>query len=107
MTDLIATLAAMVLAGIIVTRVICVVYLTSLRHHAHAWMFLGFGYSYVALGAGAILGAVALGLDRHDLAELALWVLLAGSCGLILFDRRAKRCWMVTDCPIETQRDKF
>jgi len=107
MIGIVETLAAIVLSGIVVTRVICVVYMTSLRHHAHAGLFLGFGYSYVVLGAGAILAAVALGMDRHDLAEWALWALLAGSCGLILFDRRARRCWAVTDCPIETQRDKF
>ena len=68
-------------------------------------LFLAFaitnGYSYVILGAGAAFGACALVADRADLTEWALLLMLAGSCGLIAFDRRAARCWMVTDCPME------
>lgn len=98
--------AALVLAGIIVCRVICVVYQTTRDKHAHALLFLGFGYSYVIFGAGAICGALGIIVDDFDIAELALWLLLAGSTGLIAFDRRARQCWAVTHCPIEHHKDK-
>jgi len=100
MNSLPLTLVALALAAVIVARVICVVYQTSAARHRHTLLFLGFGYSYVTLGAGAIFGAVAL-TARPDLCALALWLLLAGSCGLILFDRRAARCWTATACPID------
>ncbi len=97
-------LAALLLAGMIVVRVICVVYQTSVKKHRHPLLFLGFGYSYVLLGAGAIFSAVEICASR-DLGGLPLWLMLAGSCGLIVFDRRARECWMVTRCPIE-EKDK-
>ena len=59
------------------------------------------------LGAGAAFAAVALVADVPGADELALWLLLAGSVGLIAFDRRAKRCLAETQCPIETQGDKL
>lgn len=102
--SLLTSCAAILLAGIILVRCICVLHQTTVKAHRHPLLFLGFAYSYVVLGAGGIIGAVALGLDRHDLAELALWLLLAGSCGLIAFDRRAAKCWLVTDCPMERTR---
>ena len=97
---------ALVLATIIVSRVICVVYQTTRDKHAHALLFLGFGYSYVTLGAGAICGALAIVIDHHELADAAIWLLLAGSCGLIAFDRRARQCWTVTACPIDHHKDR-
>ncbi len=97
-------LAALLLAGTIVVRVICVVYQTSVKKHRHPMLFLGFGYSYVVLGAGAAFGACALVADRADLTEWALLLMLAGSCGLIAFDRRAAKCWTVTDCPMDRGR---
>lgn len=93
------SLAAIMLAGIILTRVICVLYQTNAPKHRSTALFLGFGYSYVLLGAGGIFGAVALCSD-HDMGDLALWLMLAGSVGLIVFDRRAAKCWSVTDCPL-------
>jgi len=105
MTPILSTLAALALAGVILVRVICVVYHTTNDKHRHPMLFLGFGYSYVVLGAGAIAAAVALVCDLE--ASWALWLLLAGSVGLIAFDRRAKRCLAETQCPIETQGDKL
>lgn len=100
MIALLPDLAAAALTATILLRVICVVYRTTARQHAHPAAFLGFGYSYVILGAGAIVGAVALIADP-SLTSLALWLLLAGSCGLILFDRRAAKCWSETRCPLD------
>ena len=91
---------AILFAAVVVARVICVVYRTTARHHRHPLLFLGFGYSYVLLAAGAIFAAVALCV-RADLITFALWLLLTGSVGLIVFDRRAARCWGASDCPLE------
>lgn len=104
MTDLIPPLAAVALAATILMRVICVVWRTTAKAHAHPALFLGFGYSYVILGAGAITGAIALA-GAADTGALALWLLLAGSCGLIIFDRRAAKCWAVTRCPMDRPRE--
>lgn len=93
--------AALLLAGVILVRCICVLYQTTAKKHRHPLLFLGFGYSYVVLGSGGIVAAVALGLDHHDLAEVALWLMLIGSTGLIAFDRRRQQCWAVTHCPAE------
>lgn len=101
MLEILQQAAAAVMAGVIIVRCICVLYLTTRRHHRHPLLYYGFGYSYVILGAGAAFGACALVADRADLTEWALLLMLAGSCGLIAFDRRAARCWMVTDCPME------
>lgn len=92
---------ALVLAAVIVMRCICVLYLTTVKKHRHPLLYLGFGYSYVILGAGAITAALTLCLDRADLMPLALWLLLVGSVGLIAFDRRSAKCWAVADCPME------
>jgi hypothetical protein len=97
-------ICAIIFAAVIVARVICVVYRTTARHHRHPLLFLGFGYSYVLLAAGAIFAAVAL-CARADLVSLALWLLLGGSAGLIVFDRRAARCWSVSDCPLDCPAD--
>ncbi len=101
MIDLLQQIAAGAMASIILVRCICVLYMTTHGHHRHPLLFYGFGYSYVILGAGAAFGACALVAGRHDLAEWALLLMLSGSCGLIAFDRRAAKCWMVTDCPME------
>lgn len=100
MMPYVTAILAIILAAVIVVRVICVVYRTTIRHHRHTLLFLGFGYSYVLLGAGAIFAAVALCSER-DLNDLALWLMLVGSVGLIAFDRRQARCWMTTDCPMD------
>lgn len=107
MIDLLPGLVASALAVLIVLRVICVVYRTHARNHRHTLLFLGFGYSYVTLGAGAIFGAVAL-CARPDLSGLALWLLLIGSTGLIVFDRRAARCFISggPDCPLQNRKGK-
>lgn len=99
--DLFQAIAAGSMSVVILIRCICVLYMTTRKHHKHPVLWLGFGYSYVALGAGAAFGACALVAGRHDLSEWALLLILAGSCGLIAFDRRAARCWTVTDCPVE------
>lgn len=104
---MIAAAIALVLTGVILVRVICVVYHTTATRHSHHLLYLGFGYSYVILGAGAVFAAVALVADVPGADDLALWLLLIGSVGLIAFDRRAKRCLAETACPIEKQKDKL
>lgn len=98
---MIAAAIALVLAAVIVMRCICVLYMTTNKKHRHPLLFLGFGYSYVTLGAGALAGSIALVTDHKDLHDLAVWLLLVGSCGLIVFDRRAALCWSRPTCPLE------
>lgn len=101
MIDLLSPLAAAILAAIIFTRAVCVCYSTSPAKHAHPVLFLGFGYSYVTLGAGAVLGAV--DILGADVGHLPLWLILIGSAGLIAFDRRRSQCWHVTQCPMDDE----
>jgi hypothetical protein len=93
---------AIALAATIFIRAICVVHGTSPKRHRHPLLFVGFGYSYVILGAGAVFSAVEI-CTAGDLGGLPLWLMLAGSTGLIVFDRRMAICWTRTDCPAETK----
>ena len=104
MTDIVTNGVAILLAVIIFGRAVCVVYSAHPSKHRHPLLFLGFGYSYVLLGAGALAGAIALCTDHKELHDLAVWLLLVGSCGLIVFDRRAALCWSRTSCPLEEKR---
>jgi multisubunit Na+/H+ antiporter MnhF subunit len=106
MTSYLAAILALGMVATILMRVICVLHQTSPRKHRHPLLFLGFGYSYVVLGAGSIVAAVALISGWHTWADAALWLLLIGSCGLVAFDRRARRCWTITDCQIDHEKDK-
>jgi hypothetical protein len=99
MMDTILQGMAIALAGTIFIRAVCVCYSTSPAKHRHPVLFVGFGYSYVLLGAGAVFGAVEI-CTASDLGGLPLWLMLAGSTGLIMFDRRLMRCWAVTECPM-------
>lgn len=99
--QILADLVAVLMAGAIFAGALCVVYRTTPRHHRNPLLFLGFGYSYVILGAGAVFAAIEIIANQH-LGELPLWLLLIGSAGLIAFDRRRQQCWAVTHCPAET-----
>ncbi|MEY2653121.1 MAG: hypothetical protein RLZZ524_148 [Pseudomonadota bacterium] len=101
MTSMIPPLAAIAMAGVIFVRAVCVVHKASPKTHRHPLLFLGFGYSYVLLGAGAL--AAALHICGHDLGHLPLWLILIGSCGLIVFDRRRQQCWSITECPADRE----
>lgn len=101
MSATLTIILALVLTGIIVVRCICVLHQTTVKKHRHPLLFLGFGYSYVTLGAGAIVAALALVFDHDDLEQIALWLMLAGSVGLIIFDRRSAKCWTFVNCPME------
>lgn len=99
MTSQLPPLAAIIMAAVIFIRAVCVVHGASPKKHRHPLLFLGFGYSYVLLGAGAV--ACAIDICGHDLGQIPLWLILAGSCGLIVFDRRRQQCWTLADCPAE------
>lgn len=100
MKGLIVDAAAILLAGIVFTRAMCVAYKASHRTHKHPAQYLSFGYSYLALGAGALLAALEI-CRGADMGTAPLWLLLAGSSGLILFDRRRDRCWALPNCPAD------
>lgn len=102
--DLITNGLAIAFATVIFARAICVLYTTSPKKHSHPAHFIGFGYSYVTLGAGAAFAAVALCFDHPEIHDLALWLLLLGSCGLIIFDRRAAACWASESCPMDDKK---
>ena len=101
MTEFVTNGVAIALAVTIFGRAICVVHGAHPGKHKHLLHFLGFGYSYVVLGAGALAGSIALATDHAELHDLAIWLLLLGSCGLIVFDRRMAKCWSVAECPME------
>ena len=103
MIDLTLNGLAILLAAVIFGRAICVVHSAHPGKHKHYLHFIGFGYSYVTLGAGAAFAAVEL-CAAHDLGALPLWLLLVGSCGLIVFDRRMAKCWTISECPAERNR---
>lgn len=99
MWTMIPPVIACVLAAIIVVRAICVLHMTTPAKHHHPVLFYGFGYSYVLLGAGAIFAAI--DILGADVGTVPQWLLLAGSCGLIAFDRRRTECMSITHCPSE------
>lgn len=80
------TILAVALFLVVAARAICVLYLVTTEHHA-GWRLVAFGASYVALGGGAFWSMLSI-ISRPDLMPLALWMMLAGSVGLIVFDRR-------------------
>lgn len=83
---------AFLLASIIVVWVVCVLFKLDRKRHQRGYAhFSGFGYSYVLLGGGAASAALSIGLDNDFIAGLSVWFFLAGSAGLIVFDRRQRR----------------
>lgn len=100
MIDTAQSVLAIALAAVIFIRAVCVLHGTAPHKHRHPLVFIGFGYAYVTMGAGAVFIAIEI-VTHADLGTLPLWLMLAGSCGLIAFDRRLLRCWTVTDCPAE------
>lgn len=103
MIDTALAMAAVFMAAVIVTRCVCVLHMAAPAKHRTRLLFYAFGYSYVVLGAGAIFGAIDMVFAR-DLHDLALLLMLAGSTGLIVFDRRRAQCWAVTDCPMDRRQ---
>ncbi len=94
-SNTVMAILALSLAMVIFVRVICVIYHLCIKTHQQGkWHFMAFGYSYVAVGAGAAC-AVA-GVSWSDpvwsalMAKAAAWLFLLGSFGLILFDRRPR-----------------
>ena len=101
MMTMIPPVVAILLATVIFVRAVCVCYSTTPANHRHPLMFLGFGYSYVLLGAGAVFSAIEI--LGADVGQIPLWLILIGSAGLIVFDRRRQQCWAITHCPAERQ----
>lgn len=100
------TLAAVFMACVIVTRCICVLHMAAPSKHRTRLLFFAFGYSYVILGAGAVFSAIALVNPELDLDKPAMLLMLLGSTGLIVFDRRRAQCWAVTDCPMDRRKQE-
>lgn len=103
MLTMIPPIVAIALATVIFGRAICVVYKAHPRAHRHPLLFIGFGYSYVTLGAGSIFAAIEI--CGHDVGHWPLWLILIGSAGLIAFDRRRQKCWSMTHCPAEIDEE--
>lgn len=99
MAELLTPLAAAILAATIFVRAVCVLHMTTPRKHRHPLLFFGFGYSYVTLGAGAIFSAIEI--FGADVGQTPLWLMLIGSCGLIVFDRRRTECMSISHCPAD------
>lgn len=92
MSNLLLMLIASLMAAIVIVRAICVLYHAYYKTHARGKLhFAGFGYSYVAFGAAAATALAYLITNHLAYGRAAVWLFLAASAGMILFDRRGKR----------------
>ncbi len=92
MTDWILSAAAIGMAAVIMVRAVCVLYHAYYKTHSRSKLhFAGFGYSYVAFGAAAATALAYLLTDQLTYAKTAIWLFLAASSGMILFDRRSRK----------------
>lgn len=92
MTDWILSAAAIGMAAVIMVRAVCVLYHAYYKtHHRGKLNFAGFGYSYVAFGAAAATALAYLLTDQLAYGKTAVWLFLAASSGMILFDRRHRK----------------
>lgn len=81
--------AAIGMAAIIMVRAVCVIYHAYYKTHPRGKLhFVGFGYSYVAFGTAAATALAYLITDNFTYGKAAIWLFLAASSGMILFDRR-------------------
>jgi hypothetical protein len=76
-------------AIVVIARSICIInrlhWTTLGTGYPH---FLGFGLSYVALAAGALVAAIDA---LHGALSLASYLVIVASAGMILFDKRGPR----------------
>lgn len=92
MTRDILIIIAGVLAATIMVRAICVIYHAYYKTHKRGKLhFAGFGYSYIALGAAAATALAYVVTGHFAYVQWAVWLFLAASAGMILFDRRPRR----------------
>lgn len=85
-------LFAFLMAATIMVRAICVIYHAYYKTHPRSKLhFAGFGYSYVALGAAAATALAYVFTNHFVYGQWAVWLFLAASAGMILFDRRPRR----------------
>ena len=92
MSDHILMFLAGFMAVVIMVRAICVLYHAYYKTHARGKLhFAAFGYSYVAFGAAAATALVYLLTNHSGYGQAAIWLFLAASAGMILFDRRPRR----------------
>lgn len=94
------SLIALAATGVIVVRCVCILYQSHWRTHERGpWHWMGFGYSYIAVAAAAMTGAIFIvSADwRFGLTSVSLF--LIGTAGLILFDRRQPYCPHNPTCP--------
>lgn len=92
MTDWILSAASIGMAAVIMVRAVCVLYHAYYKTHPLGKLhFAGFGYSYVAFGAAAATALAYLLTDQLTYAKTAIWLFLAASSGMILFDRRHRK----------------
>lgn len=79
------SLLAIPLFLVIIARAICVLYMATIDKHGSK--FVGLALSYVVFGSGAYWAMLAL-VARPDLSDAGLWMMLLGSTGMILYDKR-------------------
>lgn len=92
MSHLVLSAIACLMAAIIMVRAVCVLYHAYYKTHSRGKLhFAAFGYSYVAFGAAAATALVYLLTNHSGYGQAAIWLFLAASAGMILFDRRHRR----------------
>lgn len=93
-------LLAAALFAIVFVRCVCVIYNLYLKDHPNGFLgFSGFGYSYIALVAGAACVLAWLATGQLVYVKAAAWLFLCASAGMIIFDRRPRSKWPTVTPP--------
>jgi hypothetical protein len=92
MSHVILMLLAALMATVVMVRAVCVIYKAYYKTHPRGNLhFALFGYSYVAFGVAAATALAYLITNDPAYSRPAVWLFLAASAGMILFDRRPRR----------------
>ena len=92
MSHIILMLLAALMATVVMVRAVFVIYKAYYKTHPRGNLhFVLFGYSYVAFGEAAATALAYLLTDQLAYAKTAIWLFLAASSGMILFDRRSRK----------------
>lgn len=85
-----ADLLALLLAGIILVRCVCILNLMQCNGRSHYLFFAAFGIAYIALAVSALGAALGIIGGRGGWTD---WGFLVSSVALIAFDRRRPECF--------------
>lgn len=87
---LLIPIVAVLLAGVIIVRCVCILNLMHCNQRSHYLFFAAFGVAYITLAISALGGAIDVIESR---ANWPTWGFLISSVALIAFDRRRPECF--------------